>query len=128
MNLDLEWERGSDPPVMQESLGEFIDALGEELEDAIEDLMDDVLQTVQRLVNVDTGTLRASYETEVREAMEAAFGLVIKGIVSTDIRYAPFQEFLNVGRPHVAPAIEAHRGDLETAGTEAWNRAIRRVS
>ena len=128
MDLDLEWERGSDPPVMQETLSEFIDVLGDELEDAIEGLMDDVLQTVQRLVNVDTGTLRRSYETEVREAMESAIGLVIEGIVYSEVTYAPFQEFLNTGKPHVAPAIEAHRGDLEREGTHAWNSAVKRVT
>ncbi|ELZ48982.1 hypothetical protein C464_06210 [Halorubrum coriense DSM 10284] len=128
MDTDFRWVRGSDPPVMQETLDEFIAALGEELEDAIDRLMGDVLQTVQRLVNVDTGQLRASYETEVREAMEAAFGLVIEGIVESDVEYAPFQEFLDTGKPHVAPAIEEHRGALEDEGTKAWNNAVRRVS
>lgn len=128
MDTDFEWVRGSDPPVMQETLGEFIDALGDELEDAIDRLMGDVLQTVQRLVNVDTGRLRESYETEVREAMEAAFGLVIEGIVESEVEYAPFQEFLETGKPHVAPAIEEHRDALEKEGTKAWNNAVRRAS
>lgn len=128
MDTDFEWERGSDPPVMQDTLGEFIETLGEELEDAIDRLMDDVLQTVQRLVNVDTKKLRDSYETEVREAMESAFGLVIEGIVESEVEYAPFQEFLNTGKPHVAPAIEEHRRALEKEGTKAWNNAVRRVS
>lgn len=128
MDTDFEWKDGSDPPVMQETLSEFIDALADELEDAIDRLMDDVLQTVQRLVNVDTGRLRESYETEVREAMETALGLVIQGIVESDVEYAPFQEFLNTGKPHVAPAIEEHRGALKKEGTTAWNNAVRRVA
>ncbi|EMA69319.1 hypothetical protein C461_03123 [Halorubrum aidingense JCM 13560] len=128
MDTDFQWERGSDPPVMQETLGEFIDALGSELEAAIDRLMGDVLQTVQRLVNVDTGQLRESYETEVREAMESALGLVIEGIVESRIRYASFQEFLDTGKPHVAPAIEEHRSALEAEGTKAWNNAIKEVT
>jgi hypothetical protein len=128
MDTDFQWVRGSDPPVMQETLGEFIDALGNELEDAIDRLMGDVLQTLQRLVNVDTGQLRESYETEVREAMESAFGLVIEGIVESDVEYAPFQEFLDTGKPHVAPAIEEHRDALEKEGTNAWNNAIKEVT
>ena len=128
MDVQFDWERGRDPEVFQETLDNFVDELADELDEAIERLMDDVLETVRKLSPVDTGTLRASYETEVREAMESAMGLVVEGIVETGVEYAPFQEFLETGTAHVAPAIEQHREDLEREAQRAWDNAVRTVS
>lgn len=128
MDINFKWERGRDPDAFQQTLDQFVDELASELEKAIDRLLGDVLKTVRVTAPVDTGQLRDSYETEVREGMEAAMGLVIEGIVYTDVEYAPFQEFLDLGTPHVAPAIEQHREDLERQAQRAWDRSVRAVA
>lgn len=128
MDIDIQWQRGHDPDAMQAALDEFLEALADEVEAAIDRLMEDVLETVQRLAPVDTGQLRDSYQSEVQEGMEAAMGLIIEGIAYTNVEYAPFQEFLDLGTPHVAPALEEHRSQLESEAEQAWNKAVKEVS
>lgn len=121
--IELSWERGHTPEEAQEALNEFADVFEDELINQFEDLMEAVRQTVQDLAPVDTGDLRDSYEEDV----ETLTGIV-RGTVSTEIEYAPFQEFLEYGTEHVGPAFQQAKQPLEEHAERAWNRAVRRVS
>jgi hypothetical protein len=123
MDMDFEWERGNTPDDMQRALRAFADAVERELLEEFEPMMEDIRETVQDNAPVDTGRLRESYSEMVQTIKDG-----IQGKVQTEVPYAPFQEFLEYGTPHLGPAFEEAKPILEAHVEAAWNRAVRRVS
>lgn len=60
---------------------------------------------IRKRAPVDTGHLRASYESRVDRE-----GGTIVGRVGTNVPYAPAQEYL--GTPHIRPALDAEKDRL----------------
>ncbi|GAB7010462.1 HK97 gp10 family phage protein [Halorubrum trueperi] len=123
MDSDFEW-LGSGPAGMIDDLLNFEEILIEEISEEAEDLADSLLDDTQDLAPVDTGELRDSYEREIEEVLEA----IIEVRVVTRVEHAPYQEFMDIGTPHVGPALEKNKSTFEDAAERAWNSAVRRIS
>jgi hypothetical protein len=124
MNIEFEWEQGNAPADMQDALQEFEDVLVDEIETAAQRVIDQVHDDVEELAPVDTGELRDSYETEVEEIL----GAIIEARVFSEVEHAPYQEFMDIGTPHVGPALEQNKDVFEDEAEKAWNNAVRGVS
>lgn len=124
MEIEFDWESGHAPGDMVDELRAFEDALDDELESAAERLAESIHDDIEALAPVDTGQLRDSYKDEVKQVMEK----VIEARVKTGVEYAPFQEFLDIGTPHVGPALEKNKETLEDEAEAAWNAAVQEVS
>jgi len=122
MGVDFDW-RGRGPAGMIADLTDFEDVLLEEIESEAETLADSLLDDTQEKAPVDTGALRESYESEIEEVLRG----LIEVRVTTSTSYAPYQEFLESGTPHVGPALEQNKQTFEDAAEGAWNSAVRRV-
>lgn len=90
--------------------------LNEELEIALRRSVQRVQSDVKRETPVDTGRLRGSITSEVTGS-----GKSLKGIVGTNVKYAPYVEFGT--RPHFPP-LSALEVWARRHGTTAWNVAI----
>lgn len=124
MEIEFDWESGHAPDDMQEDLQEFEGVLDDELEAAAGRVAEAIHDDVEVLAPVDTGQLRDSYEDEVKQVMEK----VIEARVFSDVEYAPYQEFMDIGTPHVGPALEKNKATLEAEAEAAWNNAVQEVS
>ena len=122
MAVDIDW-RGRGPAGMIADLTGFEDVLLEEVNAEAEELADSLLDDTQDHAPVDTGELRDSYETEIEEILEA----ILEVRVRSDVDHAPYQEFMDIGTPHVGPALEQNKSTFEDAAERAWNSAVRRV-
>lgn len=122
MAVDIDW-RGRGPAEMIADLSGFEDVLLEEVNAEAEELADSLLDDTQDHAPVDTGELRDSYETEIEEILEA----ILEVRVRSDVEHAPYQEFMDIGTPHVGPALEQNKSTFEEAAERAWNSAVRRV-
>ncbi|QLG63083.1 HK97 gp10 family phage protein [Halorarum salinum] len=124
MDIEFEWEQGQAPPDMKRALQQFENVLEDELGSAAERLIEEIHEDVEDLAPVDTGELRDSYEHEVEQIL----GAIIEARVYSDVEHAPYQEFMDIGTPHVGPALEKHKKTFEDEAESAWNTAVRRVS
>lgn len=122
MPIDFEWD-GRGPAAMIGDLTGFEDVLIEEITSEAEELADSLLDDTQDLAPVDTGELRDSYETEIEEVL----GAIIEVRVRSDVEHAPYQEFMDIGTPHVGPALEQNKDTFDDAAERAWNSAVRRM-
>ncbi|WEL29851.1 HK97 gp10 family phage protein [Haloferax volcanii] len=124
VEVDFEWERGHEPEDMQDALQKFESVLDDEVSAAAERIIENVLDDVQELAPVDTGELRDSYQTETERILEA----IIEARVFSDVEHAPYQEFMDIGTPHVGPALEKNKETFESEAEKAWNAAVREVT
>lgn len=116
MEATLDWQ-GATPTEAADAFRAFQDELPSHLETAVEELALRIQATAQRLVNVDTGRLRASIDHELERVAEE----IVRGSIGSNVAYAPFHEF---DYPFLRPAFEEHRADIETrvgqAVEDAW--------
>lgn len=121
VGISLEWD-GPDPQDFAEALAEFGRILPDHLERAGEDIGARVQSTAARIVNVDTGRLRASIDSEVDRMNRH----VIRVVVGSNVEYAPFHE---MDYPYLRPAFEAEAAWIESryekAIESAWQEAMR---
>lgn len=121
MEIDLEWN-GPDPHDYAEALEEFGRILPDHVEAAGEEIGTRVQATAARLVNVDTGRLRASIDSEIERINRH----VIRVAVGSNVEYAPFHE---MDYPFLRPAFEQEADRIERvyedAVQTAWNEAMR---
>ena len=122
MDITFDWEQGEAPPDMQEALQAFEELLNDELGSAAERVIEAIHDDVEKLAPVDTGELRDSYRHEV----EHILGAIIEARVISDVEHAPYQEFMDIGTPHVGPALEQNKATFEDEAEKAWNTAVRR--
>jgi len=117
MDAILNWT-GHSPADAVAAFQDFQDVLPEHLEAAAEELALRIEATAKRLVNVDTGRLRASIDHEVERIGEA----IVRASIGSNVDYAPLQEF---DYPYLRPAIEEHRDTIEKrfgqAIQDAWD-------
>ena len=125
MHASLDWD--TEPDAVAAKFGDFLDALEDELEDAVDDIVELIASSAEDGAPVDTGELRDSIEGQVEEAA----GLIVRGKVAAEADHAPFQEFgtiFQAPQPYLAPAIDAHRDDfvarVETAVENAKREAF----
>jgi phage gpG-like protein len=116
MDATLEWD-GETPADRAEMLREFTDVLPERMEAASEEISLRVMRDAQRLVNVDTGRLRASIEQEVERIAEHT----VRAVVGSNVEYAPTHE---MDYPYLRPAFESNRDfireRIKQAVDDAW--------
>lgn len=124
MEFEFEWRTGEEPEDMQEAIRRFESILEDELESAAERIIEDIHDDVEDLAPVDTGELRDSYKHEIEHVLEA----MIEARVFSDVEHAPYQEFMDIGTPHVGPALEQNKETFEAEAETAWNSAVRRAS
>lgn len=117
--IDFEWTQ-SHPDLLAEKIERFGDLVADELEDVMDEIVLRVQSDAARLVNVDTGRLRASIEGVV----ERLAGDLIEGTVGSNVEYAKYQEYI---KPYLRPAIESNwpmiRTRVSTAVRRAWEAA-----
>lgn len=120
--MEFEWERGRSPAAFAAKLALFGKVLDQRLGEAMEKVVLMVEATAARLAPVDTGNLRASIVSEVRDDVRDR----VAGYVGTNVEYAPFQEFGTSrmdAQPFLRPAIEAHRGQIRGEFRQAVDEA-----
>lgn len=97
-------------------LKDLQETIGTNLEEAAEEITLRVMADARRLVNVDTGRLRASIETAVERVMEHT----VKAIVGSNVYYAPYQEII---KPYLRPAFEQNRHEIRRIIRDALQQA-----
>jgi len=123
LGVEFEWLADEGPEEFIDALNVFQATLQSEIEKAAERVIEQIHDDVEELAPVDTGKLRDSYETEVEAVLEA----MIEARVTTDVEYAPYQEFMDIGTPHVGPALEKNKDVFEDEAETAWNNTVRKV-
>jgi len=99
------------------------------LPDAEEAKMKRIVLQIERdaksIAPVDTGNLRASIESRVIRNNDGK----ITGVVGSNVKYAPFQEFgtSKMGaQPYLRPAVEKNRETVRELLGEGFNDAVER--
>jgi len=108
IDIDIEWERGRSPAAFARKMALFKTRLNSELEQAMQESVLWVERDAKRFAPVDTGTLRASIASMVEGAVKDE----IRGIVGSNVEYAPFQEMGTSkmdANPFLMPAVEKNR-------------------
>ena len=112
----FEWKHQRDMRDVADRLDDLQDKVGTNLEEAAEEIGLRVIATAARLVNVDTGRLRASLSHEVEEVGEHA----IKVVMGSNVPYADDHE---IDYPYLRPAIEQESDTIERIVNEALEQA-----
>lgn len=115
MEASLEWD-GDEPEDLERRFQTFQQILPEHLEEASEELGFRVEATAKRLVNVDTGRLRADIGHEIERIGEH----IVRTEIGSNVEYAEPQE---IDHPYLRPAIEEHRDTIEERFGEALETA-----
>jgi hypothetical protein len=116
VSLNLEWGAVT-PAQAAEAFEEFEEQCIDNLEAKAEELALRIQRDAQRLVNVDTGRLRASIDHELERVMDH----MVRVTVGSNVEYAPFHE---MDYPFLRPAFERNesriRSAVQQALTSAW--------
>jgi len=120
--ISFEFE-GKTPHDIADQLRDSTDVLQDRLETAMNLIVKRVEATAKKLAPVDTGTLRASIASVVRELSGTA---AVAGIVGADVNYSVFQEFgtaIMDAQPFLRPAFRQNRNFIETTLANAVESA-----
>jgi len=120
--MTFEWQ-GEAPYDVAEKLRDATDVLKDRLETAMNLIVKRVEATAKKLAPVDTGTLRASIASVVRDLAGTA---AVAGVVGTDVKYGIFQEFGTAvmdAQPFLRPAFRNNRNFIETTLASAVESA-----
>lgn len=98
-------------------LRDIQNTMGRNLNEAAEEIALRVLATAARLVNVDTGRLRASLNWNLQELGEWA----VKVSVGSPVSYAPYHE---IDYPFLRPAVEANEAEIRRLVEEAIEAVV----
>jgi len=122
VRMSFRWD-GDTPHDIAERLRDATDVLTDRLETAMELIVKRVEATAKKLAPVDTGTLRASIASVVRDLAGTA---AVAGVVGADVKYSVFQEFgtsVMGAQPFLRPAFRQNRNFIETTLTNAVESA-----
>lgn len=100
-DIELNWDGGNDPEALRDDLEAFADAVNRHLYEAVETWVLMVEATAKQLAPVDSGRLRSSINSDVRQVGQD----LIRGFIGTNVSYAPY--------------IEEGRGRIEASGDGA---------
>lgn len=117
----FEWKHNKDMDTAIKRLRNLDEAVTQNLEEAAEEIGLRIMADARRLVNVDTGRLRASIETEVQRVMDH----VVKVLIGSNVDYAPHQEVIS---PYLRPAVEKNKDVILRIAREALADAADEVS
>lgn len=104
-----------------ERLRDLKDTADKQLDDAAEEIGLRVMADAARKVNVDTGRLRASLDSDVEEIGEWA----VKVAVGSNVEYAPYHE---IDYPFLRPALEENEDFIRDRVEEALEQAAEEAS
>jgi hypothetical protein len=133
--VDFGWDSGQSPDVLADRFAALDAALDDRLVEAMETLALMIEGTAKRLVAVDTGRLKSSIASQVKQK-----GSTIIGYVGSNLSYAPTIEYgrgpipadsgylrftiegevfyrksvdAAPAQPFLRPAVQSHKSDLE---------------
>lgn len=124
--MKFEWAGGQSPASLVDDLEALEDAVDKHLTEAMETLVLMIESTAKTIVPVDTGRLRSSIASEVRQ-----IGPVIKGFIGSNLHYAPYVEMgtrYMSAQPYLRPAVDAHMDDARQLFKNALADAVAEVS
>jgi HK97 gp10 family phage protein len=124
--VEFEWEGSQSPASLVDDLEALEDALDKYLVEAMETLTLTIESTAKSLAPIDTGRLRASIASEVKQ-----MGPVIKGFIGSNTHYASYVEMgtrYQEPQPYLRPAIDAHLSDARRLFKQALEKAVAEVS
>lgn len=104
-----------------ERLRDLDNTVGTQLEDAAEEIGLRVMATAARLVNVDTGRLRASLDSTVEDIGRQA----VKVAIGSNVSYADIHEW---EYPYLRPAIEQEAPKIRELIGDAMSQAVAEAS
>jgi HK97 gp10 family phage protein len=108
---------------LTERLETINDELKSELNEAIEEVSESIRDDAKQAAPVDTGTLMRS----IKSVLESMGTYIAKGIVGTNVEYAPYQEFGTQkmqAQPYLRPALDRNRSYIIQRLEEAVQNVV----
>ena len=115
------WKNNRDMRDAAERLQELGEQADANLEEAAEEIALRIMADARRNVNVDTGRLRASIDTEVERITEHT----VRAVIGSNVEYSPY---LEVTDPYLRPAIQDNADWIRQRIEQALDAAADEVS